>query len=207
MKRRVQGQKFEGQTYDALDLSSMQGFGTSWVGCRFISCDLAGSDLRNSNFDSCHFFECDLMLANFSGGSQLRHVTFEGCRMKQSVFAGVHPIDDVSFRACQLHYSSFLDSTVRSISFLDSNLHGADLRFIECAEAEFQRSVLWNASVQLGCQFLGTQNTFDSRSADLFVGMVARLHPSEEKRAILAEIAGEEMRVVERLMSPSTETE
>jgi len=201
MKRRIQGQKFEGQDYTKLDLSSMLAFGSSWIDCNFASCDLSLADLRNSVFESCRFFDCDLPIANFSGGSQLRHVVFEGCRMKQSIFSGVHPFVDVAFQDCELHYSTFADSTVREIWFVDSNLHGADLRFVECGKAVFQRCVLWNASVQFGCQFFGTQNSFDERSADLFAGMLGRLHPREEARTLLAGIAGGEMRVVERLMA------
>lgn len=200
IKRRVQGQTFEGQTYENMDLSSMLAFGSKWFNCTFNNCDMSLADLRSSQVEGCLFMDCQMAVVNFAGGAAIRHCVFDGCKMKQAIFAGVSPLDDVRFTRCAMHYSTFYDATVREITFDGSNLHGADLRFIESHGVSFRDSVLWNAAITLGCQSLGTQNTFDQRSADLFIAIVARLHPDQEKSRILRELAGEQLATVERLM-------
>jgi len=198
-KRRVQGQTFENEIYEKLDLSCMMAYGSTWRGVTFISCDLSLADFTANTLEDVHFFDCDLAQASFRG-AKLHHVIFEGCRAKLSQFAGVHPLDDVLFKDCALQYSSFADSTVRDARFVDTNLHGADLRFIECAKPPvFEGCNLWGASVTLGCTFFN--GIFDERSANLFAGMLARVHPREEARTLLREIAGKQMASVERLMA------
>lgn len=197
-KRRIQGQTFTNGVYERMDLSSMLAFGSVWEGCTFVSCDLSLADFTNNRLTDCRFVDCDLPLACFRG-STMRLVTFEGCRAKQANFSGIHPLDGVKFLDCKLNYATFFDSTVREIIFRNCNLHGADLRFIECATPPaFNRCNLWGASVTFGCQFWN--GLFDERTADLFLAMLARVHPSEDKSIILEKIAGASLGVVKRLM-------
>ncbi len=197
-KRRIQGQTFTNQVFERMDLSSMLAFGSTWEGCTFVSCDLSPSDFRNNKLIDCRFLDCDMKLTSFFGAT-LRLVTFERCSLKNSNFSGIHPLDGVTFKDCQMQDSVFTDSTVREIDFNGCNLHNADLRFIECANPpRFVGSNLWNASVKLGCTFFG--GTFDERSCNLLLAMLARVHPSEEKSMILEKLAGKSLGVIRRLM-------
>jgi len=199
MKRRAQGVKYEGELFQSMDLSSMLAFGSRWTDCSFYSCDLSMAVLSRSVFEHVSFVDCDLPMSRFDG-VEMRDVTFENCRAKHADFTAATPLENVKFLDCLLHYSTFANATVRDIRFIDSNCHGSDLRFIDGGKtAVYQGTVLWNASVQLGCQFLS--GTFDARSADLFTAMVARRHPDPDKSKLLREIAGTQFGVVERLMN------
>src|SRR5438876_11689202 len=199
MKRRAQGQTWEGETFKSLDLSSTLAFGSKWDGCTFESCDLTKAEFPTAKFNNCIFYDCDLLAASFQA-TQMHHVIFENCRAKHSVFAGATPLDDVRFLNCQLHYSTFYDSTVNSMRFADTNLHGADLRYIECREpVVYDGVVLWGAQTAFGCQFWNGQ--FDERSVNLFLALVARKHQDVDKRKMLEEMAGAtNVGIVERLM-------
>lgn len=203
MKRRAQGLKYEGELFQSLDLSSMLAYGSRWTDCSFYSCDLSMAVLSRSVFEHVSFVDCDLPMSRFDG-VEMRDVTFEDCRAKHADFSAATPLENVKFLDCLLHYSSFANATVRDIRFIDSNCHGADLRFIDGGKtAVFQGTVLWNASVQLGCQFFS--GTFDERSSDLFLAMLARRHANEDKRTLLTQMAGQQAGVVDRLMNDPQE--
>lgn len=206
LKRRAQGQNVVGQKFERADLSTLAAFGSTWEGCTFDSCDLSLANFTANTFTGCRFVDCEMPIVCFTN-SKMRHVRFDRCRIKKALLNEIHPLDDVHFVDCEMHESSFYGSTVREAVFVGTNLHGADLRWLECHSATFKDVVLWGASVQFGCQFFSTQNTFDERSVNLFVGMVARLHPNEEKRTLLRDLAGKEMSVVERLMADPEKVE
>lgn len=201
IKRRIQGQSFEGQSYENLDLSCMAAYGSKWVDCSFVGCDMEMADLQNSRLEDVRFVDCTLNLSNFSNGSQLRRVVFESCKLKMAAFSGIHPMDDVRFLDCSAQYASFFNSTVRQLLFSGTNLHGADLRFMENHVALFQDCNLWGAHITLGCQIFGDGVGFDERSVNLFLALAARKHPNPEIRSKLEEMAGAAVGVVDRLVS------
>lgn len=196
-KRRMQGLEYRDLDVKGLDMSSCLAYGASFLECMFIECDFSLADLQATTMEGCTFLDCQFLLANFRG-AKIRRTRFERCDMKQSMFVAVHPLDRVVFEECHLQYSSFFDSTVRAAAWLRCNLHGSDLRVMETNEANFQGSNLWNAQVRLGCTFF--DSTFDTRNADMFIGMAARLHPDTGKKEALRELAGTAYNTVSRLM-------
>ncbi len=199
-KRRLQGQTYEGQTFERLDLSNMLAYGSQWKDCAFIDCDLTLSDMRKARLEDVRFLNCDLHLTDFSG-SELRRVAFEICRMKRASFAGIHPIEQTSFEGCQAQYSSFYESTLRDVTFTDTNLHGADLRFMENHKATFSGSNLWGTSIALNCSLFGDGVSFDDRSVNLFLALAARKCQDEEKKRRIEEMIGSAASVVDRLVA------
>ncbi len=198
MKRRLQGARTEKGVYNGLDMASTEAFGSVWMGCVFTDCDFALSNFQTAEFFDCDFVRCEFKGSNFRA-AKLRHVRFEECDLRHCAFVGVTPAESVSFRDCKLQYASFFDSTVRSLLFLNSNLHGTDLRYIEAHDCRYEGSNLWSAVNALGCQFWN--GTFDERSCDFFVAMVGRVHPNPEKAKMLAAAAGEiSVKVTDRLM-------
>lgn len=205
MKRRLQGQSFLDQDIRDLDLSSILASGATFRRCRLTNVDMSLGDFRSTTWEDCTLSNCKLSMTNWSG-SNLRQVRFENCELRHAAFLGVHPIDRVVFDRCNLHYSTFLDSTVRVVAFPGSNLHGADLRFIECESANFEGAVLWGAHQQFGCAFWN--GTFDERSMRVFVAMIARRFPDETRQRILEEVAGvKAVALVERMMKPTEESD
>lgn len=200
IKRRIQGQTFEGQTHIHLDLSSMLAYGSIWRDCQFVDCDFTLADLRSAKFERVKFTSCVLHAVNFSG-SEMRGVFFDSCRMKQAVLAGIHPLERVTLEDCQAQYASFADSTLRDVSFVRTNLHGADLRFMENHKAMFDDCNLWGALISLNCALFGDGVSFDERSVNLFMALIARKHPDEKKRVELEEMAGTAVAVVDRLVA------
>jgi uncharacterized protein YjbI with pentapeptide repeats len=196
-KRRLHGLTFKNENFTGLDLSSSVAFGSVWTGCEFSECELVLSDFQTAKFTDCAFTKCNVSASVFRS-TQMRRVKFIDCDLRHSSFAVATPMIDVSFWDCQMQYSIFIDATARSVLFMHSNLHGADLRFIEANHVDFRGSNLWNAHVQIGCPFFN--GVFDARQADLFTGMVARVHPNEERATILRDQAGKQYDVVSRLM-------
>lgn len=196
-KRRLHGETLKDLDLRGLDLSNAQAHGATIEECTFTDCDFSLADLSGVTFEGCSFIHCDLRMTNFHM-SKIRRVRFERCDLRRAIFAGVHPIDRVVFEECELQYSSFAESTIRAAAWLRSNLHGADLRFMECNEANFEGSNLWNAQVRIGCTFWSSH--FDARNADLFVAMAARLHPDTGKANDLQELAGPAYNTLTRLM-------
>lgn len=197
-KRRMQGHRYDGEKFENLDLSSLDAFESVWVGCTFLNCDLTLGNMQKVDLSGCTFESCDLRAVNFMG-ARIRQVRFESCDLRQSAFVGVTPLDRVVFQSCRLQYASFYNSTARDSEFNESNLHGADLRFVESQRLKYIGSNLWGAYVQIGCQFFSSE--FDERQCDLFTGMVARKQPNEEKKRILTETAGVSAKIVDRLLS------
>lgn len=200
-KRRLQGITTEKYVGSGLDMSCTEAFGSKWYGCSFTDCDFSGSNLQSSEFFDCEFIRCNFRMSHFRAG-KVRSVRFEECDLRQSVFAGVTPLEKTFFVDSKLQYATFYDSTVRDVSFQDSNLHGTDLRFIEARDVKFHGANLWSAVTAFGCQFWNCD--FDERSCDLFVAMVARKYPNPEKAKLLLDVAGFNAKVVEKLMSERT---
>lgn len=157
---------------------------------------LAMADFSRSEFFGGMWDQCEAPMVQM-GGCVLDGCEFVDCNLEQAVFVG-SILKDVRFVRCRLAYSSFAGATIRSAEFVKSNLHGADLDFIENNHAVFDDCDLWGARASLGCQFWN--GTFDERTCDRFVAMVARIHPDPDKRARLEGVAGNQLRVVKRLM-------
>jgi uncharacterized protein YjbI with pentapeptide repeats len=196
MKRRLQGQRYFGETIERQDLRSMSATGSIWEKCRFVEAKLSLADFSGAQVLDCEFVDCEMHISCFQRG-EIRRTSFLRCDMEQSLF-GRAVLDGVKFSECRLALASFYDATVRDAEFSLTNLSDADLRYIECNQARYNDVVLWNAQVSLGCQFF--KGTFDERSVSMFVAMASRIHPDPVRSAELAAIAGNQMALVDRMM-------
>ena len=197
IKRKLQGQSFIGETFERQDLRSMSSYGSKWEKCKFIECKMSLADMSVSSFIECEFQDCDMMLSGWAR-TQIRRSVFLSCNLEQANFSG-GVLEDVHFTECRLCYSTFADATIRKVKFSFANLHGADLRYIECHDADYQHAVLWGAAIQANCNFF--QATFDERSIGLFAALLARVYPDGKTKEVLADLAKDHTKTVERLMA------
>lgn len=202
MKRKLQGYRHPPAEPDTvltgLDMRNTLAFQSAWEEVTFDDCKFGLSDFRGSVWKEAAFFRCDLPACNFAG-AMLEGVEFRDCDMDQLAFGGA-VLRGVTFHHCRLQYAQFGDATLRAgVAFLNCNLHGADLRFIEAEAPDFRGSNLWGAQVGIGCSFFNGK--FDDRQAMLFAAMLARCDPDPERAKALQALAGErQVKMVERLM-------
>jgi uncharacterized protein YjbI with pentapeptide repeats len=197
IKRRAEAVKYEGETFERLDLRSMKGFGSSFKSCLFQECQFDLADLRTAKFVDCSFHRCSMKLVNFSLAS-FEDSSFISCDLEQASFMGGY-FRAVLFSECRLCYGEtmFQDATVKGrLEFSDSNLHGSSLDFreVEPGALKVMGCNLWSAKVSLGCAFWN--GMFDDRSTRQFIALIARV--SQDPR--LMEYAGDQYGVVCRAM-------
>jgi uncharacterized protein YjbI with pentapeptide repeats len=196
-KRRAEAAKFEGDTFEGLDLRSMKAFGSQWTGCTFRDCKLDLADLRTARFENCVFLLCSVRLVNF-GTCFLDNTRFEDCDLEQTSFQGSH-FSKVEFVNCRMAYGEtmFQDVTVRNrLSLEGCNLHGSSLDFreVEPYTLSLEGCNCWGAKISLGCAIFNGK--VDERTQKQFIALVARLRPNPA----LDELAGDQKAVVDRLV-------
>ncbi len=196
-KRRAEAAKFEGETFEELDLRSMKAFGSVWRDCIFKRCKMDLADLRSAKFENCRFVMCSIRLVNFAT-SFFDTTVFEECDLEQASFQGSH-FTCCEFAACRMAYGDtmFQDATVKiRLSFTGCNLHGSNLDFREVGAGAltFLDSNCWGAKVSLGCAVFNAR--VDERMQKQLLALVARVRPHESVSAL----AGDQVAVVDRLM-------
>lgn len=196
-KRRAEAAKFEGETFEGLDLRSMKAFGSQWIGCTFRDCKLDLSDLRTARFDNCVFLMCSIKLVNFAT-CFFDTTRFEECDLEQTSFRGSH-FSKVEFAGCRMAYGDemFQDATVKvRLAFDGCNLHGSNLDFreVEGGALSFVGSNCWGAKVSLGCAVFNAK--VDERMQQQLIALVGRVR----ENSTLDALAGEQKAVVDRLM-------
>jgi uncharacterized protein YjbI with pentapeptide repeats len=201
IKRRAEGFQGDAEAFENLDLRSTKGFGSQYVGCTFTGCKMDLSDFRSSKFTNCTFIKCSMARIDMAS-SFIENAVFLECDLEQSSFMGTW-FKEVVFKDCRMAYGEimFQMATVnRAVTFTGCNLHGSNLDFraVEAGELTFQDCNLWGARTAFGCAFWNAN--FDKATCDRFVGMIARVHPEKESQDKLEAIAGDQYRVVDRLM-------
>ncbi len=196
-KRRAEAAKFEGETFEELDLRSMKAFGSQWRDCIFKRCKLDLADLRSTRFESCRFLMCSIRLVNF-GTSFFDTVVFEDCDLEQTSFQGCH-FTSSEFAGCRMAYGDtmFQDATVKvRLAFTACNLHGSNLDFreVDARALTFLDTNCWGAKVSLGCAVFNAR--VDERMQKQLIALAARVRPHET----LESLAGEQKDIVDRLM-------
>jgi uncharacterized protein YjbI with pentapeptide repeats len=196
-KRRAEAAKFEGDTFEGLDLRSMKAFGAQFNDCVFRDCKLDLSDLRTARFENCVFLMCSVRLVNF-GTAFFDTTEFDGCDLEQTSFRGSH-FTRVSFSNCRMAYGEdmFQDVTVKvRLAFEHCNLHGSNLDFreVDGGALSFLDSNCWGAKVSLGCAIWNAK--VDERMQQQLIALVSRVRP----HATLDSLAGDQKAVVDRLM-------
>ena len=201
VKRRTEGLVYEDETYDGLDLRSMRAFGARFVGCKFTDCKFDLADMRTVRLESCTFTGCSVTKVDLTT-STLDRVGFIGCDLEQTSMAGAY-LSDVNFQECRMAYGDtmFQSASVKAnVTFDGCNLHGSnlDFRVSEAGALRFKNCNLWGAKAAFGCAFW--QSEFDEQTCQRFIAMVARVHPNNDTRIKLMALAGDEYRVVDRVM-------
>lgn len=201
IKRRAEGFQGNDEPFDGIDLRSTKGFGSQYSGCTFTECKIDLSDFRSSKFTNCTFIKCSMNRVDMSS-SFIENSVFLDCDLEQAAFMGTW-FKDTVFKDCRMAYGEvmFQMATIHSaVSFIGCNLRGSNLDFrsVEAGELTFEDCNLWSARTSFGCAFWNSH--FDKQTCDRFVAMIARVHPEKESQVKLMEIAGDEYRVVERVM-------
>lgn len=99
---------------------------TEYEACEFINCNFAMADFSNFRFVDCTFTDCDVSNARLTK-TTLNDVKFTGCKL-----LGLHfhecseTLFTVSFRNCNLSFSSFYRRTMKKAVFEACLLHEAD---------------------------------------------------------------------------------
>jgi uncharacterized protein YjbI with pentapeptide repeats len=201
-KRRLQGYKGISARYEKLDLSAANAFGSNWTEVAFEDCDFSGAIFKNAVFDRCQFVRCTGRLADFSTATFTDTGFFDSKLPQASFYASTFYAH--LFSNCDLSFAIFADTSSRGLAFPDCNLHGADLRLREALlPVNWTGANLWGVQVAIGCAFFN--GTFDSRQLRIFTALAARRHPNgaildERARLNLVEVAGDELKLVDRLM-------
>jgi uncharacterized protein YjbI with pentapeptide repeats len=201
MKRRAQGFQATGEKYERQDLRSLSSYLSNWTNCAFTDCEMGLADLNTSKLTGVVFNGCRLYGSNFNMAT-LTDVSFIDCDLEQASFRNA-VMRGVSIGRTRGAYSSFAGATMKTVRFWKTNLHGADLDFVEGKSVEFDDCNLWSAKASFGCAFYSS--TFDETSAQRFAAMLGRVYPTQDGREKLKALAGFQFRIVDRLMKGGSE--
>lgn len=201
-KRRAQGWRSEGETFERSDLRSLDAPLSRWIRPTFRAAKLGLANLTGAYLEGAVFTDCEMPLANFTGAT-ISGMRLHGCDLEQARFNGA-VIKDAVFDCCRMAYSSLAGATLVNCRFARCSLHGADLDIIESARLVFEDSNLWGAKVAIGCGVFNAE--FDERTCNYFAAMLARIHPGRREAGMLRAVAGEYYyAAVDRLMRPAPE--
>jgi uncharacterized protein YjbI with pentapeptide repeats len=125
--------------------------GKRYYDCKLVDARLAHQTLGASEWIDCEFINCDLSSSNL-GALRLRSCLFINCRLTGVNWAGIHDLDEVSFRECKLNDSIFMTMDLRNFKFSDcqltgvdfseANLEGVKLEGCELSKATFRQTNL-----------------------------------------------------------------
>jgi uncharacterized protein YjbI with pentapeptide repeats len=162
----------------------------------FDECHMEQASFFRSIFVNCTFKKCQMGLGNFNACS-FKDCNFYDCTLDQAQFKSA-TFDTVCFIGGRAEYVSFEGASVKDVLF-DLQLHGADVRWHAAHNVDYGVSNLWGATVKIGCkQFVGAK--LDSRSLELFIGLLAKTKGNDEIREKLKSIISPTAsRVVDRL--------
>lgn len=98
--------------------------------CTFRKIDLSGASFVKSNFINCHFDECNLSKVNV-GFTKFDEVAFVKCRLAHVDFGHCNAFGfSVSFQACNLDFTVFLNRNLKKIRFDTCSMKEA--HFLRC---------------------------------------------------------------------------
>jgi len=121
-----------------------------FCGCTFYRCNFTGVDFGNSVLISCDFISCTMPSIDFTGSTISRNHFYE-CNLRKSTFDYV-ALSDCMMVACDLTFTTFIQSRILFTGFNDSELVGVDWKdsdivqstFTKCnaQDGDFKRAVL-----------------------------------------------------------------
>jgi len=105
--------------------------------CTFIECDLSYVDFSSSHFIDCIFEHCDISNAKLIDTS-LSDIIFQDCKMLGLHFEHINPLGfSVTFKKCQLSYSSFFKLKLKNTLFEETQLQEVDFSSANLSNAKF----------------------------------------------------------------------
>lgn len=113
--------------------------------CTFTGCEFGEANLCGYSFWECEFAGCNLSLAKLDG-TALREVVFRECKMLGLHFDECNKFGfGVSFVACTLDHSTFVEMKMAKTSFRDSKLREVDFSGCDLTSAMFDTCDLTRA--------------------------------------------------------------
>ena len=144
---------FESEEYSKTDFTNKKIKKGEYDNCTFINCNFEGIHASNIQFVECKFIDC-----NFSNtivkDTAFKVVDFINCKMIGVKFNECDPfLLQLSFKDCQLNYTSFYKLKIQNTKFKNCNLE----------EADFTETILTSALFET-CDLKNT--TFDSTNLE-----------------------------------------
>lgn len=135
---------FDSQEFSKIDFTTTKISKGEYDNCTFINCNLEGIHASNIQFVECEFIDC-----NFSNtilkDTAFKDVHFINCKLIGVQF---HEIDSflvqLSFKECQLNYSSFYQLKIPNTKFIDCNLEEVDFTETNLLSSSFSLCNLKN---------------------------------------------------------------
>lgn len=184
------------------DFRNGQAVQSTFEAMRFEDSPMHLFNFTNSAFLDCEFNRCDLSMASFNA-SVLKNVQFNDCTLDQAAFK-LAMLDHVGIIGGRAEYAVFEDAEARDV-LLDTQLHGADLRFAKTIRVDFGKSNLWGVTVKANCAFWA-DNVFDRRQVEIFIGLLSKSMGNDELREKLrGMLSPETVAIVDRVVLSARE--
>jgi uncharacterized protein YjbI with pentapeptide repeats len=145
---------------------------------RFDECRMDQINFSGSRFENCQFIKCDLSGANFNACT-FRDCTFDECTLDLAGFKGAS-IWRSRFMGGRAEYASFEEALIRD-TWLNLQLHGADLRFSSTKGLDLSGSNLWGSALNVSCRNFKNV-VYSEKQIEMFLGLVAKSTGNEELR-------------------------
>jgi len=159
-------------------------------------------NFTNSAFLDCTFTRCSLKLSSFNA-AVLKGCRFEECDMDQASFKHAS-LSDCQIIGGRAEYAVFEDAEVKNVK-METQLHGADLRFGRSKYLDLTGSNLWGASIKVNCTNFADV-LIDRRSLEVFIGLLSKTAGNEELTPLLEDLISEQTKgIVKRIVRTSTD--
>ena len=142
----MDAQYYEDQVFDGINRPEEKLLDKEFESCEFLRCDFSKSDFSGTVFIDCVFRECNLSLVKLKEAA-LKTVDFFDCKLVGIDFGKCNDfLFAVSFKNCQLDYSSFFQKNLKDTRFADSSLKESDFTYADLTSAVFHNCDLLKAS-------------------------------------------------------------
>jgi len=143
---------YDDKTFEKLVLTDSITRHKEFQSCTFHNCDFSSSTFTRNKFLECVFEECNLSMVNFEA-STMNDVLFKNCKILAVNFSKCEDfLFGVGFDGCILDYASFAGkkmvktkfkrSSLKEVSFTQTNLTGSVFDECDLLETVFNRTNL-----------------------------------------------------------------
>ncbi|MGY4537969.1 fluoroquinolone resistance protein [Mucilaginibacter sp. UYNi724] len=143
---------YDDKAFDKMVLTGAVVNHKEFQSCTFRNCDFSNSNFGRNKFLDCTFEECNLSMMQFDS-STLNDIAFKGCKIMGVNFSKSEDfLFGVGFDNCILDYASFAGkkmvktkfkrSSLKEVSFTQTNLNGSVFDECDLLETVFNRSDL-----------------------------------------------------------------